>query len=269
MTDNNLLSTANVEQQLTDMGFSRKEAKAYIFLLKLGTQPASVIAKKMELPRSTGQFILESLVKKHLATKMSKNKIFYYTSESPQNISTIIDFEKNKCIQLFADRKKKLDEVLPGLSALVTSNVIRPNITYYEGLEGIKKVYKTILKEGKDIYRFGDITKIYEALGVYTDEYIKERNELGFKTHAIMPFHEGQPSSKKINQKQNREVLYIPQKYFPMGGEIRIFGNKVGIISLQKDSPLGVIIESETIAKMFYSIFMVIWNNYAKEAFRE
>ncbi len=255
-----------IDQVLLALGLVDREPDVYLALLRTpGAQPASVIATRANLNRTTVYKILVKLVKKGLVTKTQRHGITCFFAEDPENRLKFLIEDRQKQL---TDMNQAMLEALPLLTMTDEEHDSLPKIRYYEGIDGIKQIYEAVLKEGKDQYRYGDITKIYEALGIYTDEYIKKRNELGITTYAIMPFYETERAQIKKNIKEHRSVLYIPKKLFPIEGEVRIFGNKVGIISLRKDSPIGVIIESETIAKMFLSIFMLTWKGYGEKVIR-
>ncbi len=255
-----------IDQVLTNLGLQDKEPDVYLALLRTpGAQPASIIATRANLNRTTVYKTLVKLVKKGLVTKTQRHGITCFFAEDPENRLKLLVEEREKQL---GEMSQAMLEALPLLTMNEEDVDSLPKIRYYEGIEGIKQIYEAVLKEEKDQYRYGDITKIYEALGIYTDEYIKKRNELGFTTHAIMPFYEKDEKELKKNKREHREVLYIPHKLFPIEGEVRIFGNKVAIMSLRKESPIGVIIESKTIAKMFNSIYMLTWKNYGNKAIK-
>lgn len=255
-----------IDQVLTSLGLQDKEPEVYLALLRTpGAQPASIIANRSNLNRTTVYKTLVKLVKKGLVTKTERHGITCFFAEDPENRLKLLIEERQKKL---GEMNQAMLEALPLLTMNEEDIDSLPKIRYYEGIEGIKQIYEAVLKEGVDQYRYGDITKIYEALGVYTDEYIKKRNEKGFITHAIMPFYEKDDKEIKKNKRENREVIYIPHKLFPIEGEVRIFGNKVAIFSLRKESPIGVIIESETIAKMFYHIYMLTWKNYSNKSIK-
>lgn len=255
-----------IDQVLRSLGLMDKEPEIYLTLLKTpGAQPASIIATRANLNRTTVYKTLVKLVRKGLVTKTQRHGITCFFAEDPENRLKVLIEEKQKQL---GEMNQAMMETLPLLTMLEDDSDSLPKIRYYEGIEGIKQIYEAVLKEGVDQYRYGDITKIYEALGIYTDEYIKKRNEIGITTHAIMPFYESERKQLKKHAREHREVLYIPHKLFPIDGEVRIFGNKVAIMSLRKESPIGVIIESDTIAKMFLSIYMLTWKNHVKKAIR-
>jgi sugar-specific transcriptional regulator TrmB len=255
-----------IEQVLKNLGLEDKEPEIYLALIKTpGAQPASVIATRANLNRTTVYKTLVKLVSKGLVTKTQLHGSTCFFAEDPENRLKILIDERQRQL---GEINQSIMEALPLLTINEDSVDSLPKIRYYEGIEGIKQIYESVLKTGEDVYRYGDITKIYEALGIYTDEYIKKRNEVGITTYAIMPLYEKENKQAKKNTQEHRQVLYIPYKLFPIEGEVRIFGDKVAIISLRKESPIGVIIESQTIAKMFYYIFMLTWNNNGGKAMK-
>jgi HTH-type transcriptional regulator, sugar sensing transcriptional regulator len=255
-----------IEQVLKNLGLQDKEPDIYLALIKTpGAQPASVIAARANLNRTTVYKTLVRLVSKGLVTKTQRHGSTCFFAEDPENRLKILIDERQRQL---GEINQSVMEALPLLTMNEDSLDNLPKIRYYEGIEGIKQIYEAVLKTGEDVYRYGDIAKIYEALGIYTDEYIKKRTEVGITTYAIMPYHEDELKKSKKNVEEHREVLYIPYKIFPIDGEVRIFGDKVAIISLRKESPIGVIVESQTIAKMFYYIFMLTWKHYGGKSIK-
>lgn len=255
-----------LKQALEEIGLSKIEVEAYLTLLKTaGAQPASILANRMGINRTTAYKALINISKLGLATKTMKHGIICFFAEDPEDTLK----------SLVRDKQEKLQEVntsiLEALPSLIVGEEGSPNlpkIRYYEGIEGIKQIYEAVLKEGVDYYRYGDITKIYSTLGDFVDDYIRRRNKMGITAHAIMPYHKRSEELYKKDKEELRKALYIPHDLFPIEGEVRIFGNKVAILSLKKDSPISIIIESEVVARMFKSIFMLTWRDYAKETFK-
>jgi len=58
------MNSEKLSHKLQKSGLLKNEANIYILLFQLGSQPASVLAKKLEIPRSTSGFYLEELYKK-------------------------------------------------------------------------------------------------------------------------------------------------------------------------------------------------------------
>ncbi len=255
-----------LKQALEEIGLTKIEVEAYLTLLKTaGAQPASILANRMNINRTTAYKALLNLSKLGLATKTMKHGIICFFAEDPEDtLKTLIEDKKLKLHEV----NKTILDALPSLTVGEENSTSLPKIRYYEGEEGIKQIYEMVLKEGVDYYRYGDIAKIYETLGDYVDDYIKRRNKLGITAHAIMPYEKRSEELYKKDKEELRKALYIPKELFPIEGEVRIFGNKVAIFSLRRESPIGVIIESDIVARMFKSIFMLTWKDYTQKTFK-
>lgn len=256
----------NIDQALITLGLQDKEPEVYLTLLKLpGAQAASVIAARAGLNRTTTYKTLMRLVKKGLATKTQYQGITCFFAEEPDSRLKILVNNKKKQLEFTG---KTLLDALPLLTVSDKGAGQLPYIRQYEGVEGIKHIYEIMLKEEQDMYRYGDSIKLFEVIGDYLIDFMDRKKRLGLKTYAINPLYEGEPTNKEIDESDSRDILFIPYKLFPIHGEIRICGNKVSIISLRKDCPIGVLIRSETIAGMFKSIFMLTWKNYGNRGMR-
>jgi len=255
-----------IKQALEDLGLSKLEVDAYLALVKTsGAQPASVIARRMNVNRTTTYKALVNLTKFGLATKTMRHGIICFFAEDPEDsLRNLVESKTQNLKEVSAT----ILEAIPSLVVGEEGSPNMPKIRYYEGIEGIKQVYESVLKEGVDYYRYGDITKIYNVLGDFADDFIKRRNQLGITAHAIMPYHKRSEELYKRDKEELRKALYLPHDLLPIEGEVRIFGNKVAILTLKKDAPIGIIVESEVVARMFKSIFMLTWREYTKKTFK-
>ena len=64
-----------IHEYLADLGFPKKEADIYLTLFKLGTQPASVIAKYIGMERTYVYKILLSYLEEGLVSVTEKNGV--------------------------------------------------------------------------------------------------------------------------------------------------------------------------------------------------
>ena len=73
----------NLNEVIEKIGLSKKEAKVYLALLRIGQSSASLIAKNSGLKRPTTYLILEDLRKRGFVLKMPGNKKQMFISKSP------------------------------------------------------------------------------------------------------------------------------------------------------------------------------------------
>lgn len=255
-----------LETALKKLGLSEVDVEIYLATLKVaGSQPASIIANRLNMNRTTAYKGLLNLANKGLITKTMRHGIICFFAEEPEEkLKKLLDTKK----QTLEEANQVILEALPTLTLQEQPSMAIPKIRYYEGVEGLKQIYEAVLKEGVDYDRYGDISKIYDVLGDFADEYLLKGKKLQVTSHAIMPYHKVNEKLHRKNKEGLIEALYIPLDLFSIDGEILIFGNKVAILSLKNESLLGVIIESDIVAKMFKSIFMLTWKGYNKRAFR-
>lgn len=133
----------NLIRILQQIGLTEKESKAYIISLKIGTNPASTIARHANLNRCTCYSVLESLIEKGLIMQYEKNKMHYFSAVEPKYLLNYIEDKK----QELSYYKSAIDEYLPELESLKGQYQIMPNVKSYVGKESLDKIFKEIIKE--------------------------------------------------------------------------------------------------------------------------
>src|SRR3989339_256391 len=127
------------------LGINDKEMYAFLKLLELGAQPASVIAKHAGVPRSTMYLILDDLKKNHLIEEFNRANIKYFKCIPVKDIENIL-LAKIKMLENTLDiLKNHMDE----LEALENRLSITPKVKFFEGKEAVMKVYEEVLKENE------------------------------------------------------------------------------------------------------------------------
>src|SRR3989339_1115358 len=116
--------------QLKELGFDEKEAMIYIALLELGPSPVAMIAKKTSIKRTCIYYDLEQLKEKGYISEIIENKKKKFIAEDPEKIKTI-----------FQQRVERLNQIIPDLTNLATTNITKPSVRYFVGKEGLKTMY--------------------------------------------------------------------------------------------------------------------------------
>ena len=147
---------ANLLITLQNYGLSEKEARVYLTVLELGTSIASTIARRAELNRVTVYTILEDLKKDGIVNETTKEGVKYYSVISP-------DILLKQLEQKYESFKEKVPELL----ALAEKFGSKPKIQFFEGLEGMKKMYGDQLSSKTDLLAFMGRHEINEKLSDY------------------------------------------------------------------------------------------------------
>ena len=247
-SDNNELKNL-----LVDVGLKEKEADVYIAILSLGQGTASKIARRAHIARTTVYDILSSLFDKGLVTLTGKEPKQEYVAESPDNLKIYMESELAKKQTDLEDVKNIL---IPQLKSI--HNVgNRPKVMFYEGTEGLEKVYEDTLTSHEAIRAYANVSEMHAALPNYFPEYYKRRTEKGIKIRAIIPSNKAGIERASKNASEARESALIPEARYSFLPEINIYDNKVMIASWKEK--LGIIIESEEIAEAMKTIYELAW----------
>jgi sugar-specific transcriptional regulator TrmB len=241
------------KNQLTELGFSDKEASVYLALLELGPATTAEISKTAGINRTTGYDILESLVSEGLINPIGETKIQKYVAENPDKV---IVFLENK-IKDSQDKLKKAYDLLPELFSVFNEKE-KPKVKYYEGVARIKEVFEDTLTAEKEILAYAVGTDMIQLLGDnYFQEYFQKRTAKNIKVKLICP---DDPKSLEViskDKEQLRETLVVPKERFYFTTETNIYNNKVIIVSWKEK--FAVLIESKEIADAQKKVFELAW----------
>lgn len=241
-----------IEKQLKIIGLSENEIAIYLALLELGKGTVSEISRKASLNRTTGYDILNRLTNKKLINISGKEPKQEYIAESPDNLLSLVEGELNR-------RKIELEEavkVIPELKSM--HNVLgRPKVLFYEGKEGLEKVYEDTLTSSEPIRAYASVENMHEGLPGYFPKYYQRRTEKGIAIRAIIPDSIIGRERKSFDKNEMRESALVPKEVFDFHPEINIYDNKVMIASWREK--LGIIIESSEIADAMKKIYELAW----------
>lgn len=239
-------------QELKKLNLTEKEARVYLALLELGPATPYKIAKRSRLKRPTAYVIAEELVEKGLIIQMTGEKTRMYIARSPE--SYIEDVEQ---------RVREAKKVLPELNALQRKQSDKPNILYFEGVEGVKQAYEYKLKDfkGKEIVGFfARANELDERLN--TEVFIpwnenKVKNDItvrGFLVDdpKLAPY-------QKFFGTERGKILpkFLPESVYSADCSIESFDGGVRIVIMR--SKQAIVIESYEVAKAVKQIFELLW----------
>lgn len=236
---------------LQNYGFSEKEAKVYLTVLELGTSIASTIARRSEIKRVTVYTILDDLKRKWIANETTKDDVKFYSVISP-------DILLKQLEQKFESFKEKVPELL----ALAEKFGNKTRIQFFEGLEGMKKVYAELLtSKDHSIRSFLWSHEAHPVLRDYLNEhFVPQRVKYKIKAKVICCESEDNKSYHKVNKKNLIEVKFIKDDIFKLSCGIDIYaGNKVSIVLFSKEEMSGLIVTSKRFHDTLASIFDFIW----------
>lgn len=240
-------------EALLNVGFSLKEAKVYLALLKLGRGSVTKIAREAQILRTTTYDVLNSLFNKGLVSLSGKEPKQEYVAESPDKIKS---FKADELTKKHQELKDVENNLIPQLKSIYNVSA-RPKVMFYEGMEGVEQVYEDTLTSKETILAYANATEMHNALPKYFPEYYKRRRDKGIFIKVIVPNNTEGINRAHLDSDEARETALVPADKYNFSPEINIYDNKVMIASWKEK--LGIIIESQEIADAMKTIFELAW----------
>jgi sugar-specific transcriptional regulator TrmB len=238
-----MVSSAILEQ----LGMSDKQARLYLATLEIGSGTVVQISRKAGITRGSTYDILEEMLEKGFVSKTDKDKHMVFSAIDPEVL-----------MKRYQDHLRSFEMSLPELKGLFHKHS-RPRVRYFEGIEGVKRVYEDTLTSTTDILNFANSRTLREYWPEYDRDYVRERIRKGIVLRGIAPDDEYGRQVRKDDKKSLRETRLLPAGEFFFTNEINIYDNKVAIASFG-DELIGIIIESKEIADTQRDIFRMAWS---------
>ena len=237
----------NIEEVLTELTLTPREAKVYTTLLELGSGTPVTLARKTGLKRTTIYLDLETLRRKQLVGLMPKGKRQVYTPDPPSRL-----------LQRVQQQERAVRELLPHLRALENTGGSKPIIRYYDDPKDIERVWvNECFNTAENLY----ISDYANTLNLFPDTEAKAQAQMQRGVIRVMKeIHPDTPLSRKLcasyPKQAGREYRFLPtgMKY---DIDVSIWDNTVALYSNPKRYML--VITDEAIAQGFRTMFEATW----------
>lgn len=233
-----------------EAGLTHKQAQVYVACLEAGPSKIPKIATEAQIKRTTVYGIIEELEAMDLVKSSYKGKQKLYEAQDPALI-----------LKMLEEKKKRMAEILPGLSDLFMTRRVRPKIEFFEGREGVKKIYDDVLEcKSKMLRQIARARQHNEVVGdKFIHEFIKKRYERGITAHILHPKSGDLYTADRGTEdpKRKKYVRYLPPSVF-FAAMIIIYDHKVAMISTKEEN-FGFIIESKEFSNTLSAYFDFMW----------
>lgn len=246
------------EKILIEAGLSEEQAAIYSALLDKGPLKAGAISSWTGLKRGLIYKVLDQLENMGLISKKGgEGTVAVFAPEHPSALSVIMERKEKS----FALAKEAVSFSLGALSSKFNLLSGKPNVQFYEGKEGIKKVLEDTLlvPAGTEIYTYADIEAIIKYIPEINKEYSDKREVAKIIKKAFLL--DTEQARNLINDYHTKvtETKFINPGVLEFETVMQIYENKVSYITLKENSMIGVIIEDSSIYKMHKAIFEYFW----------
>lgn len=244
-------NTQKPQEILEKLGLNKNEAQIYEFLLGSGPSRLKPILFHTKLKKGNAYYHLDSLKAKGLIETQEERGRTVFTAKHPEQLGLLLAKQK----AALAAAEEELDKTLPNLRSLFQLATTKPGVKFYEGKEGITRIYEDLLAQGANIDSIEDKGEMGAFIPEYVKEFIAKRIKKNITNRVIAPSN----NPVNINSAQElRETRFIPTAQFPFRMDIKIAGNEVSLISFQKDNPVGILIENKEITDNFKMLFELL-----------
>ena len=247
------------EEILQKINLTGDQAKIYETLLKGGVMPASKASLKAGLKRGLGYKVIEQLVDLGLVEKIDK-KVALFAPSHPSKIKELLQKKDNEL--------KAAEVALSGLMSQMVSDFNltsgKPNVQFFEGEEGMKKVLEDSLSSKEEILNYTDATAVLKNIPKVNEWYAEQREKIGLKSKILLI---DTPEVRKTMSTYHTgitDIRLMKLSVAPFEGIMKIYDGKISYITFSKGQMIGIIIENEAIYQMHKDIFNYTWEGARK-----
>lgn len=241
----------DIEHQLQELGMNQNEIRVYKALTVLGEAPASRIAKKANIPRTTAISILEKFRMENFISTHRYHGVTFYWIESPHVLE-----------QSFLQKAAIAESLADILSDLYRSEASFPLAEIYDTKSGIKKFIEKTIANAKaksvmytiDTPREGNYNKIYSDAIEHTIHVFKRKR--GIMTKTLIPRGSFRDIPLHKIKNQSIELRELPDG-LSFSGSIWIIDAMVTHFS--GNPPFAVAIRHEHITHGMKALFDFLW----------
>lgn len=247
-----------IENALKAVWLNENEIKVYTELLTIWSSAASTIWARTKINKSTVRYICQWLEKKWLIFSIKKDSTFIYSPESPHRLYSLLKEDKKK----LKEKEDNIEKSILYFENIKNKKASLPEVTFYQWLDWLEKLYIKILDIQKPIDSIEDKWEMFDAIPEFVDFFIKERKKRKIYNRVICP------AKNTVNidsPEELRSVKTINEDEFPFSWDIKICWDYVNIMSFIKNNSVAISIKDENVANNFRLIFDFLWKRIDKD----
>ncbi|MEI6238155.1 MAG: helix-turn-helix domain-containing protein [bacterium] len=249
------------EQLFFQIGLTKDQSLIYQTILDTGLVIARAVSQKSGLKRGLVYKILDQLISLKLIEKReSGGKVALFFPTHPDNLRKLLE-KRREDIKV---AESTLNSVMPKLSSSYNLISGKPNVQFFEGIEGMKEILDDSLTSQTEIYSYADIEAIQKYIPDVNAEYAKKRDKFGIKNKALLLNTEFARNFVSNYYKNVTDIKFIPAKATPFQTVMQIYDNKISYLTLSDKEMIGIIIEDKYIFNMHRDLFEYTWETANK-----
>jgi HTH-type transcriptional regulator, sugar sensing transcriptional regulator len=239
----------NLDKELEKQGLNQKQIKVYLAVLGLGRATIIDIARKTAIKRTTVYDVVLQLIQLEFVSESKRGKRRLFIAENPGLLLTKMEQKLNE-----------LKGFVPTLSSLYAGTIPRPEIKFYDGINGVRNIMEELLlmKDKEQLY-WSSIEDLIDLFGpVYMKNWVIRRVKRNIWSKVLLV--KRRRNIETHFQESNmylRKIHWLPGA-FNFNGIICLFDNKIAFISSREES-FGFVVKSDELSRMMRLIFDSMW----------
>lgn len=251
-------------EQLKKLGFGNNEALVYGTLLQSSPSSATHIAKKNNLSRSTVYTTLSALIAKGYVGTTYKNDVKQFIAEDVSILQQALVREQKH----IETKNRLIQELKEKTQVLRNSSLQIPGIIFFEGQEGLKKIYLSMMRRAaprSTLYLLRDEFVWRPEWNFIFDEEWQSRvgrwkKEKNIRTKLLVnPSVHEKAHGALYRTKRGLEYRFLPPETTMDAFALYILGDTIAILSIEKNNLIGIQITNMHLAQNFVSVFKGLW----------
>src|SRR3989339_731979 len=238
---------------LSQLKLTEKEIQTYVSLLEKGKASIQDIARETGVNRVSIYAAIDELKQKGLVSESRQGKRRMYAAEGPEGLLEILNKKKEE-ISKHEDLLQNV--VLPMLKAINVRQENKPQIKFFEGAEGINRVFNEYLLRGTEMINCGSYETATKVVSKKEElAYFKEIEKRKIFYRMLL---EDTPLNHQFAAAGQgvAHTKFLP-KGTPISADIIIDGAITALISY--DRKAATVIEDESIAQAIKMHLDFMW----------
>lgn len=230
------------------LGLNHSEIRVYLYLLENGLSTPPRVSRGTGITRTNCYNILKELKNKDLIDDQANGKRLAYLASDPASLVRALD-RKREAVQ----------QILPDLHGLFTTQKNKPKIQFYDGSERIKEIYLSALSAQK-VTALGSFGALDNLLPDFFTSYRSELKKRHIAWRHLLPKSATLPNQAEIKNILNElyDAHFLADKYSDLPISLLIWENNVALITATEPF-FGTVLTNPLLAATFNIIFEVMW----------
>lgn len=244
------------------LGLSHEQAIVYKTLIENGFMKAGSIPKYAKIKRGLVYKVLEQLIEMGLVEKHGGDlAVARYSPLSPNKLEMFVE-KKQKQAQ---ETQNVFESIYGNLKSQFNLLSGKPSVQYFEGLEGVERMFEDILFTDDTVYTYADAEAVAKYFPELNKKHVLKRQEKSITKKILIANNKlGVKTAKAAKKDPLTEIKIISKKFDIFASVMEVYDNKIAYVTMSKFGISGVLVEDKQIAQMHKFIFEALWDKSEK-----